>query len=99
MTKKSDLLEVRDTTGLTDADWAEINKWKRAYDAGGLKALSAAMDALLAKDPFQSARVAGALWPDLASETARDTLAEKGITKEDLLELIRKLESPSGSQH
>jgi hypothetical protein len=43
MTKKSDHLEVVDTTGLTDADWAEINKLKNAY-AGGQKALSAALD-------------------------------------------------------
>jgi hypothetical protein len=33
MTKKFDHLEVVDTTGLTDADWAEINNLKKAYDA------------------------------------------------------------------
>jgi hypothetical protein len=54
MTKKSDHLEVVDTTGLTDADWAEINKLKNAYDVGGQKALSAALDDL-AKDPSRTA--------------------------------------------
>ena len=35
-----------DRTGLTDVDWAEINKLKRAHDAGGDAALSKALDEL-----------------------------------------------------
>jgi len=38
--------EVADSTGLTDADWAEINKLKRAYRDGGKKALNKAMGSL-----------------------------------------------------
>jgi hypothetical protein len=97
MTKKSDHLEVVDTTGLTDADWAEINKLKNAY-AGGQKALSAALDDL-AKDPSRTARVLGALFPDLVREATKDKMAESGITEEDLRELIRKLENPTQSRH
>ena len=98
MTRKSDPLEVVDTTGLADADWAEINKLKKAHDTGGQKALSAALDAL-GKDPIQASRVIGALWPDLVRETIKDQLAERGITEEDLRELIRKLENPNQSRH
>jgi hypothetical protein len=99
MTEKSDHLEVVDTTDLTDADWTEINKLKKAYDAGGPNAWSAAMDALRERDPIQAVRVLGAFFPDLVRETAKDTLAEQGITKEDLLELIQKLENPNQSRH
>jgi hypothetical protein len=98
MTKKSDPLEVADTTGLTDTDWAEINKLKNAYDAGGQKALSAALDQL-AKDPIRATRVLGAFFPDLVRETIKDQLAEEGITEEDLRALIRKLENPNQSRH
>jgi hypothetical protein len=39
MTKRSnDDLSVADTSGLTDGDWAEINRLKRAYADGGDKA-------------------------------------------------------------
>jgi hypothetical protein len=31
--------EVPDPLGLTDADWAEINRLKTAYETGGVKAL------------------------------------------------------------
>jgi hypothetical protein len=99
MTKKSDHSEVVDSTDLTDADWAEINKLKKAYDAGGATALSAALDALRERDPIQTVRVLGAFFPDLVRETAKDTLAEQGITKEDLLELIQKFQNPNQSKH
>jgi hypothetical protein len=35
--------EVVDPSDLTDADWAEINKLKKAYEIGGQKALSKAL--------------------------------------------------------
>jgi hypothetical protein len=35
--------EVEDPSGLTDADWAEINRLKRTLEEGGQKALSEAM--------------------------------------------------------
>jgi hypothetical protein len=91
MTKKSDHLEVVDTTGLTDADWAEINKSKNAYDVGGQKALSAALDDL-AKDPSRTARVLGALFPDLVREATKDKMAPRGglnFAREALLDCRR----------
>jgi hypothetical protein len=95
MTKKSDHLEVVDTTGLTDADWAEINKSKNAYDVGGQKALSAALDDL-AKDPSRTARVLGALFPDLVREATKDKMAPRGglnFAREALLDCRREGDS------
>ena len=55
-----------DRTGLTDADWAEINKRKRAHDAGGDAALSKALDEL-DKDLI-AIRIIGAFYPDMMRE-------------------------------
>jgi hypothetical protein len=94
MTDDRDALGVVDTSGLTDADWAEINKLKRAYEDGGQPALSAALDKLSA-DPVRCMRVIGAFFPDDVREAIKDTMAEHGMTEGDLRELIRKLESPA----
>jgi hypothetical protein len=90
MTERDDL-KIEDTSGLTDADWAEINKLRNAYKTGGKKALAAAWDQL-AKDPIRYAVVAGAFYPKMVREALRDQMAEAGITEEDLRDLIRKLE-------
>jgi hypothetical protein len=37
----------------------------------------------------------GAFFPDMIREALRDSLAEQGVTEEDVRELIRKLESPA----
>jgi hypothetical protein len=39
-------LAIQDTTGLTDADWAEINKLRNAHKKGGAKAVGRAMQQL-----------------------------------------------------
>jgi len=31
--------DIKDTSGLTDADWAQINKLRAAYESGGQKAI------------------------------------------------------------
>lgn len=85
--------EVADSSGLTDADWAEINKLRKAYETGGRKALRKAFDEL-----SKYARVVGALYPDEIRESIKDAMAEKGMTEEDIRELIRKLESPARDQ-
>jgi len=90
MTRHDDL-EIQDTSGLTDADWAEINKLRNAYKSEAAKALSKAMKQL-AKDPIAYVRVIGAFFPDMVRQQIRDVMAEQGMTKEDLRELIRKLE-------
>jgi hypothetical protein len=91
MTEPDDL-EIQDTSGLTDADWVEINKLRKAYKNGGTKAFASALDRL-AKDPIRYAVVIGAFYPDMVRETIRDQMAEAGITEEDLRELIQKISS------
>jgi hypothetical protein len=88
MTEPEDL-EVQDTSGLTDADWVEINKLRKVYKKSGRKAFVIALDQL-AKDPIRFAVVIGALYPDMMREMIRDQMAEAGITEEDLRELIQK---------
>ena len=39
-------LEVVDSSGLTDANWADINRLKRTFAEGGQKALSKGMATL-----------------------------------------------------
>jgi pyruvate/2-oxoglutarate dehydrogenase complex dihydrolipoamide dehydrogenase (E3) component len=92
-----DPFEVIESSGLTDADWAEINKLQRAYRDGGKKGLSKAM-AELAKDPIRFATVVGAFFPEMIREAIKDAMAEAGMTEEDLREMIRKLESPARNQ-
>ena len=95
MTKKSDdLLEVADSSHLTDADWAEINKLKRAYETGGMKGLSRAMNEL-ACDPIRHLNVLSAFFPEMVREAIRDKLAEMGVTAEDLRELLEKAAAAS----
>ena len=90
--------EPADSSGLSDADWAHLNKLKAAYESGGSKALSKAIGEL-ATDPIRYVRVVGALFPEMINEKIRDALAEHGITEEDLREMLRKAESPSSEQH
>ena len=94
--------EVPDPLGLTDADWAEINRLKTAYETGGVKALHAAWKQLAA-DPIRFYRITGAFFPEKVREQTKDMLAERGITEEDLREMLeqakREAESPSSKRH
>jgi hypothetical protein len=62
--------EVPDHAGLTDADWAEINKLKAAFETGGAKAFDNALKELLAADPVRCYKVTGALFPKMLHERA-----------------------------
>jgi hypothetical protein len=75
---------------LTDSDWAEINKLKRAYDEGGLKALSKALEELK-KDPVRTFRIMAAFYPEKMREVTKDVIAELGMTEEDFRELSQSL--------
>ena len=88
--------EIIDSSHLTDADWAEINKLKKACETGG-KALSAAIEQL-ATDPIRYMNVMAAFFPDMIREAIKDSMAESGMTEDYLRELIRKLESPARTQ-
>lgn len=89
-------LEVIDASGLTDTDWAGINKVARAYEVGGLDAFWNELKNL-GELVFQI-RVAAAFFPGEIREAMKDEMAAQGITGEDLQELLRKAESPAGIQ-
>ena len=89
--------EVVDSSHLTDADWAEINKLNATWRNGGKDALSKALGALADADPIRYTNVTAALFPDLVREAIK-AMAERGITEEDVRDLIRNLESPAGKQ-
>jgi hypothetical protein len=91
-------LEFADESGLTDSDWAEIEKLKCAYDSGGEKGLSKAVDKLEAKDIIQFITVVGAFYPDRVKEIIKNEMAEGSLASDDLRELLRKLESPTGKR-
>lgn len=57
-----DPFEVVDSTGLTDADWAEINKLRKAYAKDGMSGLDKAM-LKLAEDPFRYCTVSARCIP------------------------------------
>lgn len=95
MTEKPFDLEVVDASGLTAADWAEINRLKSLYETGGRNALSKALAELGESDPVRSIRVLSAFFPDTARDALRNSLAEQGITVEELRELIRRHEGSS----
>jgi hypothetical protein len=84
-----------DTSGLTDADWVEINKLHQAYESGGESALLAAFQELM-KDPVRCSRVIGAYFPEKMREALKDAAADAGVTIEDLRDLLRQRE---GSRH
>lgn len=52
----------------------------------------------LAKDPIGYNKIMGAFFPDIVREALRDAIAEKGITPEDLKEIIRQHERPARLQ-
>jgi hypothetical protein len=94
--------EVPDPTGMTDADWADLNKLKAAYESGGAKA-SRKVFAELSADPVRGVRILGALFPEMVREQLKDRLAEHGITEDDLRQMLREAErreeSPSSKKH
>jgi hypothetical protein len=98
MPKQSEPPEIADTSSLTDADWAEINKLKRAHESGGSKALSLALEDLRKSDPARYVRIIAAYLPGLVAETVKDVMAEHGITMEDIMERLRRTESPARDQ-
>jgi len=84
----ADDLVVVDSSGLMDADRAEINKLRNVYKNGSRKAFAVALDQL-APDPIRYAVVIGAFYPDMVREAIRDQMAELGLTDDDIRDLIR----------
>jgi len=90
----ADDLEVVDSSGLMDADWTEINKLRCAYERGGSRTLNSALKKLSA-DPIRYMMVIGAFFPEMVREALLDSLAEAGMTQDDVRKLIREPEKPA----
>jgi hypothetical protein len=79
-------------SGLSDADWVEINKLRDAYRTSGQNALRDAWRKLT-DDPIRTVRVYGAFFPDKLRNTIKDVMAAEGMTVADLTEMIEKAKS------
>jgi len=93
MTDKTD--DTVDTANFTDADWAALNKLRDAHAQGGQKAFSAAMKEIEREALVSYVRIVSAFFPDQLREALKDVMAERGMTAEDLRELLGKSESSS----
>jgi len=90
MAKKSKL-EVVDTRGLTDADWAAIDKVIRAYRAGGMEGFWDELETFGDGNLILQITIVGAFFPDVIREAIKDEMAEQSITLEDLRNLVKRL--------
>jgi hypothetical protein len=86
--EKQPPFDVVDPCGLTDADWTEINKLRRAYDAGGQKALTRAYREL-GKDPVRYIRVMKAIHPVEVLAAIKDAVAKRGLTEQDIMKAVK----------
>jgi hypothetical protein len=93
-----DALEIIDSTGLTDADWAEINKLQKLYAEQGADALNTSLADLRERDFICYVHIVGAFFPNEFREAIKDEMANAGMDEDDLRALIRKLESPARDQ-
>jgi hypothetical protein len=85
------LLHVVDSSGLTDVDWAAVNRVNRAYEAGGIDSFCDELEKL--DDEVLQITVAGAFFPTLIRELLVDRMAEHGLTFDDLREILRQAEA------
>jgi len=84
-------LNVVDSSGLTDADWAAVNRVNRACELGGATAFWEELEKL--DDVPLQLRVLGAFFPELVREVIDEEMTEHGLTADDW-EAERKAESP-----
>jgi hypothetical protein len=78
-------VEVVNPSGLTDADWSEINKLRQAFEAGGEEAPEKALDKLAQDDPIRHFVIISAMFPEMAREALKDQVMQRAIFPADLL--------------
>jgi hypothetical protein len=86
-TMSDEPFEIVDPSGLTDADWVEINKLKAAYASGEERALDKAMGELANKHPIRYLAVLAAFFPDMTRHSIDSRMADPGVKEEDIREL------------
>jgi len=91
-TNLGERLNVVDSSGLTDADWAAVNRVNRACELGGAIAFWEELEKL--DDVRLQLRVLGAFFPELLRAVIEEEMTEHGLTADDWQEAGRKAESP-----
>jgi hypothetical protein len=86
----SDLGEPEDPSWLTDLDWLEVNKLRRAYEDGGEKALNKALRDLFEKDMPQFVRISFAYGAEDLEGRIKDAIEDAGYTFQEFIELAKK---------
>ena len=81
-TAMGERLNVVDSSGLTDADWAAVNRVNRACELGGAVAFWEELEKL--DDVPLQLRVLGAFFPELVREVIEEEMTEHGLTIDDL---------------
>ena len=92
-----DPFQIPDPSALTDADWVEINRLRKAFDTGNQEAVQQAYREL-GKDPVRYIRVMSAIYPKEVEESIKDAMAKRGLTEQDILDAAQKRESPARDQ-
>jgi hypothetical protein len=85
-------IDGNETSSLTDADCAGLDKLRAAYQHGGQKGLLGAVHEL-ATNADQYQRLIGATFPDVVHDPIKEEMAAIGISEEELQALLRKLAS------
>ena len=89
--------QIAEASALTDADWVEINKLKLAFETGSQVALQQAYREL-GRDPVQYIRVMSAIYPNEVRASIKEAMAKRGLTKQDILNAVRRRENPARDQ-
>jgi hypothetical protein len=89
--------QIADPSALTDADWVEINKLRLAFETGSQEALQRAYREL-GRDPVQYIRVMSAIYPNEVRASIKEAMAKRGLTKQDILNAVRRRENPARDQ-
>lgn len=92
-----DPFQIANPSALTDADWVEINRLRKAFDTGNQEAVQQAYREL-GKDPVRYIRVMSAIYPKEVQASIKDAMAKRGLTEQDILDAAQKRESPARDQ-
>ena len=74
MAKKKPVLEIVNSSGLTEADWIGINKVRGAYERGGWDAFWSELETL-DDDVMLQITIIGAFFPDVIRTAIKEELA------------------------
>src|SRR5262245_1046754 len=94
---KGQKLKVIDTSNLTDADWAAIERVNRACELGGSAAFWHELESF--DDLSLQLRVVGAFFPDVISEMIEEEMTEHDLTMKKLRKALKLRARPrAGTQ-